>query len=262
MIKVNKLDCPVELTSELQKDLTEVYKITKESVWQKKFIKEALLASSYQKCVYCECKLEIESNYLEVEHYYPKIKYPENVVDWDNLLPICKRCNVNKGDFDTYLNPFINPALDNPKEHIMLDLYRLRPVTIAGENTIEEINLNDSSKVVLARQQISDAVLNLLEDVYQKILEYNENPLNRRLNRIANSCKGIFQEGLSDEDYAGTVSTVLTNSPLFEIIISFLKEHNRWDTEFLDIVNELNINALSTNKTLFLNYYKEKLTAN
>lgn len=35
MIKINKLDCPVELTSQLQKELTEVYKITKESVWQK-----------------------------------------------------------------------------------------------------------------------------------------------------------------------------------------------------------------------------------
>ena len=34
---------------------------------------------------------------MEVEHFHPKSLYPNEVISWENLLPICKRCNSSKG---------------------------------------------------------------------------------------------------------------------------------------------------------------------
>ena len=41
--------------------------------------------------------------------------YPDEVVDWDNLLPSCKRCNTTKGTHDVVTEPIINPFDIDPK---------------------------------------------------------------------------------------------------------------------------------------------------
>lgn len=258
MIKINKIECPSELTIEKQKELTLKYANTKEPVWQQNYIKNTLLKSSHNKCAYCECTLGQESKYLEVEHYYHKDQYPNKVVEWDNLLPSCKRCNGSKGTFDTNLNDFINPAIIEPKDHIILDDYRLRPTSLAGENTIEELNLNDSNKLVIVRYQVSEAVINSLENIYQSISTYIENPSSRRLNKIVSASKAVFKEGLANAEYAGTVSTVLLKNQTFNLITDFLKLLNRWDEELQAIHNSLQNNALSTDFDLFHQYFSKK----
>ena len=65
MIKLNRGECPKELTDEVKEELTELYKKDKEKdVWNspkiKKPLKEALLEMSHGKCSYCECALVIE----------------------------------------------------------------------------------------------------------------------------------------------------------------------------------------------------------
>jgi len=254
MIKINKVQCPSELTSQVKATLTQEYKDTGNSVWQKKYIKNALLLSSHNKCAYCECLLNKESNYLEVEHFHHKAKYPDEVVKWDNLLPSCKRCNTNKSSYDTYLNPFIDPSTMNPKDHMILDCFFLRPITLAGENTIEELNLNDFDKLVLVRYELSKVTLKGLENIYQNILDYKQNKTNRRLTKIVSSTKSILNEGLGQSVYSAIVSTLITNSPTFGTIKDFLSIMEKWDDELQTKLTELETNSLLGDSTLFGNY--------
>ncbi|WP_374965703.1 HNH endonuclease [Lysinibacillus sp. RS5] len=254
MIKINKVPCPSELTTQVKVTLTQDYKDNSKPVWRKKYIKEALLLSSHNKCAFCECLLNKESNYLEVEHFHHKDKYPNEVVDWDNLLPSCKRCNTSKGEYDTYINPFVNPSIMSPKDHMVLDNFLLRPVTLAGDNTIEELNLNDFDKLFSARYSLSQVTIKGLENIYQLILNYRENKTNRMLTKIVSSTQAILNEGVETSPYSAIISTLITNSTTFMIIKEFLIIEGKWDIELHTKLTALEKNALSTDITLFKKY--------
>jgi uncharacterized protein (TIGR02646 family) len=118
MIKLQAVAKPLQLTNEKVKQLTAEYKQSEKAVWKKTYITQTLLLMSFDKCCFCETKLNEESKYLEVEHFHPKSLYPDEVVSWTNLLPICKRCNGKKWNHDTKLEPIIHPVKDNPKKII------------------------------------------------------------------------------------------------------------------------------------------------
>jgi len=135
MIQLSRITKPKQLTSELQISLTEKFKSEKTSVWNLSFIKESLLKMSNDKCCYCECNINEESKYMEVEHFYCKDLYPNLVLDWDNLLPACKRCNGHKLNHDPKKEPIINPVENNPQNHLLLRNYRLFPKDKLGKIT-------------------------------------------------------------------------------------------------------------------------------
>jgi 5-methylcytosine-specific restriction endonuclease McrA len=118
MIKLDRTPKPIELTAELQDKLTDEFKLTGKSVWNIDFIKKGLLDYSNNKCCYCETNIKEESKYLEVEHFHHKGKYKDEVLEWDNLLPSCKKCNGTKNDHDTILEPIIDPSIIDPKKNI------------------------------------------------------------------------------------------------------------------------------------------------
>ena len=127
MIKLTRNTAPDKLTEEFVKKGTEKYKNTKESVWNVDWLKEALLDMSNQKCAYCEGRLDLKSDYMEVEHFRDKKDYPNDVLIWENLLPSCKHCNGNKSSHDVVSEPIINPFVDVPREHIFLKSYLYKP---------------------------------------------------------------------------------------------------------------------------------------
>src|SRR5437868_15151041 len=94
MIRLTRPPSPAELTQQVQQELTALFKADGKVVWDRGFIKDTLRLMSSGKCSYCECSLGEESKYLEVEHFADKHSYPDQVVDWLNLLPACKHCNV------------------------------------------------------------------------------------------------------------------------------------------------------------------------
>ncbi|WP_270997396.1 HNH endonuclease, partial [Listeria seeligeri] len=74
---------------------------------------------------------------MEVEHFFAKKYHPERVLDWNNLLPACKRCNSNKGDWDVSLadQMAIDPTIMDPKVHIRYD-EAYRPVALSPEGEV------------------------------------------------------------------------------------------------------------------------------
>jgi uncharacterized protein (TIGR02646 family) len=126
MIKLKRPPAPAELSQEEVNRLTDEFKRNPDKpVWKKDFITKVLLEMSHGKCCYCECKIDEESKYMEVEHFHPKNQYKDEVVLWDNLLPSCKKCNIRKKEHDTIKEPIVNPAEDEPKEHLLNFFYYL-----------------------------------------------------------------------------------------------------------------------------------------
>lgn len=78
-------EMPPQLTDSFISEQAERYKNTKESVCNVEWIKEALLKLSNNKCTYGEGKLNLKSEYMEVEHFRDKKDYPDYVLLWDNL---------------------------------------------------------------------------------------------------------------------------------------------------------------------------------
>lgn len=257
MIKLNRKTCPAELTEELKKELTECFNTTRTAVWKKPYIEEALLSSSNGKCAYCECKIDRESKYMEVEHFHDKNTYPEDVVNWENLLPSCKRCNGHKSTFDTKSNPFINPYDVYPMENLILNAYRFFPLTLAGKNTIDELILNDFKRLVVQRFEITEAMLSQLEDIYDRASEYKRGsrrtPQNKK--KIINSIENLMIEALPDSAYSATVATAMLKDIHFLFIIEFLKSEGFWSIEMnqmLEQISELSLNTDISQSKKFL----------
>jgi hypothetical protein len=245
LIKLERVPKPQELTDEIVKELIHRYKQDGSNVWNKNYIKRDLLSMSNNKCSYCECLVNEESKYMEVEHFYPKKDYPDLVVEWENLLPSCKRCNGNKLDYDPNSEPIINPCDTNPKEHLGMRLYRLLGKDNIGNNTIDILYLNEMDRLVLPRFLIGNQVQESLEDILNKIKMYQQGVLlgTRNRNIIVNGFKNLLRQGLPEKEYSATVSTVLLNDQKYSEGKDILVQLGFWDDE----LNSLEISLVSIN---------------
>ena len=157
MIKLERCGKPKELTEALEDELTQTYKETGKSVWDKSYIKKALLQFSHNKCCYCEAIIKEESKFMEVDHFYCKSLYPDKVVEWANLLPSCKKCNGQKRNHDVGEFPIINPTVDNPQDYLYFEDYRYKSKdkNTKGQKTINVLNLNDIDRFVALNRIVS-----------------------------------------------------------------------------------------------------------
>ncbi|PPD44727.1 MAG: HNH endonuclease [Methylobacter sp.] len=245
MIKLQAIAKPNELTDDVFADLTTEYKNTDNSVWKKGYITKALLTMSFGKCCFCETKIDEESKYMEVEHFHPKSLYPDEVVLWINLLPICKRCNGKKSDHDTKLEPIIHPVRDDPKEHLKLKNYRFCKLTELGESTISAVDLNDRQRLVNKRYEIGNKLIEELESLIQSTKDYITQPLTRRRNKITGTLKNLMLEGCKESAYSATAATVILEDDNFQEIKRLFIMHDLW-TEFIELEEQVSFCAFLT----------------
>lgn len=246
MIKLEVIDKPKELTEDIIQTLTNEFKLTKTDVWNKTYIRESLLKMSHNKCCYCETKLMEESKYLEVEHFYPKSIYPDDVVKWENLLPSCKRCNISKGNLDTKNIPIINPRVDNPKEFLYFKDYRLysKSKNLKGKNTIENINLNDRQRLVNKRFEIGSKLSEFLEDLYEQAEIYSKEKNNRLKNKITTKLRNLMLEGTSEYEFSALTANIILSSEFYLDIKNIFIKESLWDNEFQVLENKVVFCAL------------------
>ncbi|MCI0947875.1 hypothetical protein MJU96_014945 [Clostridioides difficile] len=243
MIKINRTKKPIELTEEVQKQLTEEFKNNKEkSVWRKKYITDALLEMSHGKCCYCEMKLIEEGKSINVEHFHHKDKYPDEVVEWENLLPSCGRCNSEKGTHDTKLEPIINPVRNNPKDYLYLYNYRYKSKNRnkLGSDTIDILYLNDTDKLIKPRVNICMALFKRLESIKIFVEDYQNGTgvHTRRKNKIINEVKGVLRCAQPTEEYSAIVANVIINDDDYKYIKEIMSEFNLWDKELEELENK------------------------
>jgi hypothetical protein len=241
MIKLELPAKPTALTDELILELTARFKADGSAVWKKKFIEEAVSNIAFGKCCYSECKLGEEGKYMELDHFYPKALFPDKVVEWGNLLPANKKCNIAKGDHNTQTEPIINPCKDNPKEHLFISGYRSYSKTEIGKRTIEVVALNDRQHFVDKRYKIGNAFSETLNGIYDEIIEDSASILmseNKKI-RIIKRIKSLFQQATRENEYAATVSTVILTDEYYPAIEQFFLDNKLWDQELTDLKAEL-----------------------
>ncbi len=250
MIKLDRTPKPVELTDELQVALTEEFKLTGKSVWNLGFIKKGLSGFSNDKCCFCEANINEESKYLEVEHFHHKDQYKGEVLEWDNLLPSCKKCNGTKNNHDTKLEPIIDPSKIDPKNHLKYWRYRIKGSDDLGKLTVSVLNLNDQDRLVKKRFEIGNAIQDKLEQLNELTDDYisGTQTSTRRKNRIINGTKDLMNEGLPNSIYSATSATVILTDTEFESLKSKLDLLGFWDAELSQLEIELKTTALNLEK--------------
>jgi uncharacterized protein (TIGR02646 family) len=80
----------------------------------------ASMSGTRQRCMFCG-----DSRSTDIEHFWPKVRYPPRVFRWDNLLWICTGCNRHKGDrfrLNSRGRPLlIDPSAENPWDFLYFD---------------------------------------------------------------------------------------------------------------------------------------------
>jgi hypothetical protein len=235
MVKLQAHPCPIELTPELQASLTAEYLAdTSKRVWNKTFIKQALMVMSHGKCCYCECKIGEESKYLEVEHFQPKSIYLDQVMAWSNLLPACKRCNGTKGNHDTLAFPIVHPVNDQPSEHLLFRAGWFKEKTTLGAMTLKVVDLNNlSQKMVEKRYEIGQLIAEQLDKLEDMAIDYQSglNNSNSRREKLIHWLKSILISAQPQHEYAAAAATFLLNEPLFLKVKTIFHTCHLWDDE-------------------------------
>lgn len=238
MIKLERGKCPKELTQEVVEELTKLYAENKDKdVWNspkiKKPLKDALFVMSHGKCAYCECKLNIESKDVTIDHFLPKSTYPKEVVKWENLFPTCLRCNREKGDYE---GKIVNPCKDRPQDYIALDSksrYRLRGIDQAGvgKNTIMSIKLNDIQRVMVPRMMEWEDIHRRVSEILEDLEAVGYQP------RYKNRLEILMQECIGESSYAAVKATNMLDDDCYKSIKSFFVNEGKW-TKKLEILEE------------------------
>jgi len=242
MIKLDLPDKPIQLTVDLQTRLTREYKDTGKTVWKIEWLKKAVSDMSFGKCCFSEIRLGEESKYMEIEHFHSKNRYPDEVMEWGNLMPSCKKCNGTKLEHDTLNEPIVNPFTDNPKDYLFFKNYRYYPKNKneIGHRTIDVLGLNDHNHFVTPRFKIGNEIIERLQDFKDNVLNLEDKRNARYILRL----KNLLEQGNRKEEYAALVSTTILSDENFNEIIEILKTKGFWDAEFESLKSELEFCAL------------------
>ena len=81
-------------------------------------VKEGLKEMFSNKCAYCESHIS-HIGYGHIEHFKPKIKFPEECFNWENLFLSCEVCNGSQYKGEKFPDapsggPFVNPTEEEP----------------------------------------------------------------------------------------------------------------------------------------------------
>jgi uncharacterized protein (TIGR02646 family) len=158
-------------------------------------VKKALMLAQHNKCCYCESKLP-PTSYGDVEHYRPKGavrqiagQHEEHpgyywlAYDWNNLLVSCAFCNTrhkrnlfplvdnnarvrsHHDNIDSEQPLLVNPAIEDPRDHIYFRGDAPVPRTEIGRLTIQLLGLRNTN-LDEARRKCPDEL-----QTYQAIIE-------------------------------------------------------------------------------------------
>ena len=78
------------------------------------------MAGKRERCMYCQ-----DSRGVDIDHLWPKARYPERTFLWENLILLCSGCNRKKGalfELDTRGSALlIDPTQEDPWDHLFYD---------------------------------------------------------------------------------------------------------------------------------------------
>lgn len=195
-------------------------------------IKVAVVESTNGKCVYCESYIE-NTDYTNIEHFYPKSIYPKFTFKWSNLFPSCRKCNIPKGEIDTKNVIIVHPSNDDGEDYFAFRDLRIvvsnnAPDKIKARNTI---NTCDLTRVSLCRKhaEVLLGFLQVEQNLGEKIEDYNRLSQNAAKLRLANRLKeavdNLKDQSQYDKPFAGFLRYHLRNSDCVKATVSIINNH-------------------------------------
>jgi uncharacterized protein (TIGR02646 family) len=120
------------------------------------------MASGRGRCMYCE-----DSAGTDIEHFYPKQRYPERAFRWDNYLWACSHCNSNRKRTQFPVRGqqplLIDPSAVDPMKHLQFlpATGEYLPIGTRGPESIAVFGLNDHEPPRKLPQARKDAFFKL-----------------------------------------------------------------------------------------------------
>lgn len=242
MIKIERLPAPPELTEEVKQRLTEDFKSNNQKrVWDKPYIRKKLLEMTNSKCSYCEEKIDQGCVEVHIDHYHDKSSYPDEVVDWNNLLPSCAHCNKAKHNHDTYKEPIIDPTKADPREIFYIKNYWYCSYDIdqnsLGNISIDVLDLNDIDKKVFPRFKIGTDINQKISLLYDYADENIIIDIKKR-NKILNGCRNILNLCIRTACFGASNATVLQENEKYQSLRRLLINNRLWNEEMENLHKE------------------------
>lgn len=274
MKKLNKSSEPPELLSN-REILTRQYckEGKKRPVWRRTYIIDALFASSLGTCAYCGCKIVVsdtpeiwnielnkedrdylddkeanENIFMNVDHYVPKKKDCSKVVDWDNLIPTCPKCNILKGGHDVEEYPIINPYKEDPRCYFKIEgcYVQVKDNKLGTQKLKKALKTLQLFQLVyrIERQnrrtclEIQLILNNFMEDIDEAI-KAREQGDNSKINGLRRGLIKLLEHGLPDSDYGALCATIILRHSAFNLIKEKMHENDLWSAKLSDLENKL-----------------------
>lgn len=234
MIQLIRPNAPTVMTEDFIDNGVNQFIQNGSSVWNIDEIKTTLSEMSGGKCAYCELKLGEGAAYLEVEHFYSKQHHAQRVLEWENLLPSCRRCNGKKGNWDVAAHDqmLVDPVLMNPTDHIRLDeAYRPSGLTLEGQNTVVEIGLDDIHRLGVLRYKLGESFKRKLEDLHMRYVDLPPGATARQRRSIIRSIKAALEMCRCDQPFSAVIATVLMRNANYATLKAAMMAAGEWDLE-------------------------------
>ena len=223
------------------------------SPWTYKSIKEPFLEASHYKCAYCETKLydkktgKNENVWANIDHFYPKEKYKQKALDWDNFLPSCSMCNSmkkNKFDLDKNGNRImVNPFEDNTQELFAYDDGLLSGLNYNAKYTLLALSFIDRNLIHEYYKTINDPLQMQLEKLEEYVSKIDE-PLSRV--EFIRKLKKYLSNGSNEKAFSTYCATyIYRKKHSIEFLEELRKNKNIWDEEMEMLFQECARNSFT-----------------
>ena len=173
----------------------------------------------------------------ELLHFYSKVDFPEKVVQWGNLLPANKKCNITKGAHNVLEEPIITPFIDHPGDHLYVAGYRFFAKTELGRRTIDVVGLNDRMHFVTPRARIGAAFSDRLHTLFTLIQGQDKD--DEKLIIMIGKLKRLMNQATRQNEYSATMSTVILSDANFLSLEATIIKFGFWDEELQNLKDEL-----------------------
>lgn len=117
---------------------------------QKKVLKSFYHKYGIRTCYYCNSQYTLsflkddkEALNYQLDHIFPKKKYPYFSISMYNLIPACANCNLNKGAKDYWIQDYCHPYLESIGDKFEFTLSRETDKSLYAKGS--DIDINDIS---------------------------------------------------------------------------------------------------------------------
>lgn len=152
--------------------------------WTEDCIRLPLINVFKNNCGYCGRLIAIYEDKKpagQVDHFWPKAKYPKRVYVWRNYIWSCKDCNGKKSELVGFLNPCNKTHMQfldfdsGTGKYILKEKFRTEPHISSIFDQTAKKTLFNTNLISGQKRKIYDDIYNLLEDIIEYSKDENEN---------------------------------------------------------------------------------------